>query len=62
MIEHLTDYKVKLIVDGEPQTVVTLARTPNIAKLDALVKARRMLNARKLEVVSVKPVIYKPLA
>lgn len=62
MIERLQDYRVTLIVDGESQRFVVLARSPNTAKLEAMAEARRLLHARTIEVKTIALVEYKPYA
>ena len=61
MIEYLKDYRVKLLIDGEKQSIIVLARNEHDAKLDGCDKARKLLQPRTLKLISVEVVQYKPL-
>jgi hypothetical protein len=62
MIEYLKDYRVKLLIDGEKQSIIVLARNEHDAKLDGFDKAKKLLQPRTIEIVSVEVVEYKPYA
>ena len=62
MIERLRDFRVKLKVDGQLQSLTVTARTPNAAKIEGIRRARRLLESDLIEVVSVEAKVYKPYA